>query len=402
MQKTYEVVIVGGGVSGAACAIELTQGKARLLGESVLIVERCDRLLKKLTATGNGQGNLTNFSLGTGDYHGNENFIRGFFAKTENLQDYFASLGVPLIFTESGKAYPASKQASAVTDVLRAHLENNGVETVTGEKVLSVKKEKRFFTLKTDKGAFTAKRVVLAFGGAAAKQFGTDGSSYKLATDFGHGLTDLKPSIVQLKTEREPIKGLKGIKANARVTLFDGDKPVKSALGDVLFTEYGLSGSAAFSVSSYLCEAKNPYVKIEFLPEFDTAETERAIAAAANSPLRKTNPYACVVNKKIGETLLKTARDKSVKGLTYALKNFTLKITGTLGFDSAQTTHGGINADEIDYNSMESKLIKDLYVTGEAVDVDGDCGGYNLSFAFLSGVKAAKQIKKSVNNQTNQ
>ena len=135
------------------------------------------------------------------------------------------------------------------------------------------------------------------------------------------------------------------------------------------------------------------------MPEFDIDATESALVAAARSPLYKINPYACVVNKKIGEALYKTARDKSVKSLAYALKNFTLKVTGTLGFDSAQTTHGGINADEIDYNSMESKLIKNLYIIGEALDVDGDCGGYNLSFAFLSGVKAANSIKNSIKNE---
>ncbi len=399
MQTSYEVVIVGGGVSGAACAIELTRGKTRFNGENVLIAERNDRLLKKLTATGNGQGNLTNSSLGARDYHGNENFIRGFFAEQEDLKGYFESLGVPIVYTESGKAYPASKQASAVTDALRAHLESADVKTVTGAKVMSVKKEKDVFIVKTDKAAFTAKRVVLAFGGAAAKQFGTDGTSYNLATELGHGLTDLKPSIVQLKTEREPIKGLKGIKACARVTLFDGAKPIKSATGDVLFTEYGVSGSAIFSISSYLWQTRNPYIKTEFLPEFDIDATESALVAAARSPLYKINPYACVVNKKIGEALYKTVRDKSVKSLAYALKNFTLKVTGTLGFDSAQTTHGGINADEIDYNSMESKLIKNLYIIGEALDVDGDCGGYNLSFAFLSGVKAANSIKNSIKNE---
>lgn len=399
MQTPYEVVIVGGGVSGAACAIELTRGKARFNGENVLIAERSDRLLKKLTATGNGQCNLTNSSLGARDYHGNENFIRGFFTGQEDLKGYFESLGIPIAYTESGKAYPASKQASAVTDVLRAHLESAGVKTVTGSKVLSIKKEKGVFIVKNDKAGFTAKRVVLAFGGAAAKQFGTDGTSYNLATGFSHGLTELKPSIVQLKTEREPIKGLKGIKASARITLLDGTKPIKSATGDVLFTEYGVSGSAVFAVSSYLWEVENPYIKAEFLPEFDNEATENALVAAARSPLYKTNPYACVVNKKIGEALYKTARDKSVKSLAYALKNFTLKVTGTLGFDNAQTTHGGINADEIDYNSMESKLTENLYIIGEALDVDGDCGGYNLSFAFLSGVKAAKSIKNSFKNE---
>ena len=236
--------------------------------------------------------------------------------------------------------------------------------------------------------------MVFAFGGSAGKQFGTDGSSYGILNDFGHKTTALYPSLVQIKTEREKIKGLKGLKEYARCSAFDGDKLLKTAVGDVMFNDYGVTGSAIFQISGHFAKVKNPILKIEFLPELKIEQIVEILKNAdKNSPIYTENAYSGIINKRIGQSVLKTVQNKNYYSLASALKNFSLKVTGSLGFDNAQVTKGGINTKDINSNDYQSKLVKGFYVIGEALDVDGDCGGYNLSFAFSSGVKCARAIK---------
>ncbi|MBR1983198.1 MAG: NAD(P)/FAD-dependent oxidoreductase, partial [Clostridia bacterium] len=228
----------------------------------------------------------------------------------------------------------------------------------------------------------------------AGKQFGTDGSSYSLLNVFGHKTTNLYPSLVQIKTEREKIRGLKGLKEYALCTACDGDLPLKSALGDVMFTDYGVSGSAIFQISGHFAKAKNPILSIEFLPDLTIDQIAEILKNAdKNSPIYNENAYLGIINKRIGLSILKTVQNKNYYSLAKALKNFTLKVTGSLGFDNAQVTKGGIQTKDVNSSDYQSKLKKGIYVIGEALDVDGDCGGYNLSFAFSSGVKCARAIK---------
>lgn len=394
--KKYKVVIVGGGASGLACAVELTRGKNALLGSDVLILERNDRLAKKLTVTGNGQGNITNASLLACNFYGEKKFIDSFIEQTKkyDVRKYFYGLGLATTVDKVGRVYPMSKQASAVSDVLRAHLSNKGVEVKLSSEVLEVNNTGDEFIISTSNGKYYSEKIVFAFGGSVAKQFGTDGSAYKLLLNFGHSVTKLYPSLVQIKTNLTKIRGLKGLKENAKITAFDGEKEIASANGEILFTEYGISGNAVFSISGHLMKAKNPWVRVSFLPEVDDEMLVEILKNSnKNSPLYNENAFAGIINKMIGKAVIKNAESNSVYSLAYSAKNFDLSVTGSLGFNFAQVTKGGINTKDIDPNTYQSKLVSDAYVIGEALDVDGDCGGYNLTFAWISGIVSANVIK---------
>lgn len=396
MQKIFKTAIVGGGAAGLICAIELLDGKNALSGEDVLILERGDRVGKKLIATGNGQGNLSNENLGEEFYYGDKAFIKSFVSRLNeiDLKDYFYKLGIPLTASKDGKLYPLSKQASAVLDVIRAYLEYKKCVTYTGKRVTNIQKTDDGYVIFVDKEKFFAEKVVVATGGSAGKQFGTDGTSYKLMEALGHKKTELYPSLVQLKTETEKIKGLKGLKEVARVTAFVGRKPIKSATGDVLFTEYGVSGNAIFQISACIAGLKDAYLIIEFLPDLTYSETEDVLEQRKAKKFIKDEDLLCgILNKRVGQAVLKASKSKEVVDVAYTIKNFKLKVTGSLDFNYAQVTRGGIATDKVNPNTMESELSSGLYIVGEALDVDGDCGGYNLTFAFVSGIIAARSIK---------
>ncbi len=400
MGKMFNTAIVGGGASGLMTAIELLCGENALLGQDVLVLERCDRVGKKLIATGNGQGNLMNQDFGAKFYRGEKSFVQTFVDKAVSidLEKYLYDLGIPLCTLKDGKKYPLSRQASAVLDIFRAILERKGCNTQTDAKVTDIVAKNGYYILKTSKGDFKAKSVVLAFGGKAQKQFGTDGTGYGLAESFGHKKTALYPSLVQLKTETSIIRGLKGLKEVASVTAYVNENKLCSSTGDLLFTDYGVSGSTIFQISAYLKGDKNEYLRVEFLPELDESEIEKILIDRERQGFLDKNDMLCgLLNKRIGQAVLKSAKSNSVKDVAHAIKDFRLNVVGTLGFDYAQVTKGGIATDTIDPLTMESMLQKNLYIIGEALDVDGDCGGYNITFAFISGIISARGIKAKNN-----
>lgn len=402
MKNTFKVIIVGGGASGLFCALELLRSKNSILGEEILILEKNDRVGKKIVATGNGQGNLSNVNVGEEFYHGDKSFVQEFLSnlKDINIQDYLKDLGIYLTTDKDGKQYPLSKQANAFLDVIRGYLGYKGVVINVGEQVDKVDKSGELFNVYTSKGKYNAQYVVLAFGGKAGPQYGTDGSSYSLAKNLGHKVTELYPSLVQLKTDTQVIKGLRGLKERVKVTAYDANVKLKESVGEILFTEYGISGNAIFSISGYLTSAKNPSVKIEFLPDFTQEQVEEILVRREYlNHIEREDKLIGLINKKIGQAIVKKCKTDSPREISQAVKNFTLKITGNLGFNYAQVTKGGVETQHIESSSMQSKLVKGLYVVGEALNIDGDCGGYNLTFAFVSGILSARNIKENLRGE---
>ena len=395
----YKVAIVGGGASGLLLATELCSFEKAISGKDILILERLDRVGKKLISTGNGQGNLSNKVISEKNYYGEENFIKQAVKTIHgvNIVDYLYKIGIPTTCDEDGKIYPVSKQASAVLDILRANLLSKGVNIVCDRYVTDIYKNEDNFTLISQE-KYHAKNVVLAFGGKSAKQFGTDGTSYNLAQKFGHTLTSLYPSLVQLKTDTTHIKGLNGLKERVKATAIINGKEVKSAQGDLLFTEYGVSGNVVFSLSSVICGQTNAKIKIEFLPNLDNKNLLKIL-----SDKQKLTPYipfneilVGIINKKIGQKLIKDYKLNTIEKVVEKLKNFTIDVIEPLGFNNSQVTKGGINTLDIDPTTYQSKKCKNLYIVGEALNVDGDCGGYNLTFAFCSAIASAKAIKNQL------
>jgi len=402
--KTITTAIIGGGAAGLIVATALKNSK------NTILFERGERLGRKLSATGNGQGNLTNLAALQTDYFSvcgfgekqAKNILRTY--DQNSFCQYLRALGVLTFADERGRVYPTGRQASSITDALRFCVAARGIDVRLSAQVVDIKPSGDGFilTVKTTEGEerYFAKNVALCVGGKAAKNFGTDGTAYALAEKLGHSVTALYPSLVQLKTQTTYIKTLKGLRVNdGGLTAFIGGENICSLRGDVIFTDYGVSGDAVFRISAFLTNKigrENVQLQIDFLPEF----TEDTVLATlqekrASFPDLPTQELLCgIVNNQIGRTILKRA-DGDLKKAAAFTKAFPLEVTGSLGFDYAQVTKGGIPMSEVD-EILQSKLQNGLYFAGEILDVDGQCGGFNLQWAYSSARTIAAALDEKI------
>ena len=395
-----KIGVIGGGASGLIAAISAARSKAE-----VSIYERCDRVGRKILATGNGRCNYTNINADIKNYHGeNPDFVRD--AKNsfwvEETKAFFEELGMLTKVENEGKAYPYSLQASAVLDVLRFEAERLGINIITDFEVSELKKTDKGFFIKAYSGEVArADKVILAAGGKASPSLGSNGSGYDIAKALGHTITKTFPALVQVRTETELVKALKGIKTDAAVRYKNGNIRAES-VGEVLFCDYGLSGPAVFNISRLCSEYKNGEIILDLLPEIDYNSLRELLKKRRSQKRNLENFFVGMINKKIGMTVMKyagvlpysrnadTLSDKEINRLCEGLKSFKLKVTGTMSWNNAQVTAGGIATDEVDSKTFESKLCPGLYIVGEILDIDGDCGGYNLQWAWAGGFIAGK------------
>lgn len=370
-----KIFIIGGGAAGMACAVRLARA-----GESVTVAERGPRLGRKLSATGNGQGNVTNLHQGISHYVTDDPAKAARILErypAEETVSFLQSMGGIFLPDGRGRVYPAGRQASAVTDLFRRELCGHGVAVFLEKRVERlVWTGNRFSVDGTEADA-----VVLAAGGKAAPEFGTDGTAYPLAQAFGHTVTPLSPALVPLRCEG-PIRGLKGIRTDAELTVLRAGKSVFCGRGDVLFTDTGVSGDAVFRASSVAQEGD--LLSIDLLP--DVSE-ERLGAVCGNA---REDELLCVVPNGLGRVLARLAAGDPA-ALCRLIKRFPLKVTGTLGFSRAQVTRGGIPLAETD-ECLQSNFRRGLFFAGEILNVDGECGGYNLQWAFASAAAAAEGV----------
>ena len=400
-RETFKVAIIGGGASGLMLATLLSQ---KIGGQNVALIEKNQRVGKKLLSTGNGQCNFANKNLNTANFYGeNPQFSAYAIEKfgVSSLLEFYSGLGIlPLL--DGDKYYPYSKQASSVLDALRFKIESLKTRVFLDLKVESVVKKDGVFELSLSNGeSVYSTNVVLAVGGKSSSYLGSDGSSYKLYQNFGHTVTGLYPSLVQLKCDAKRIRGLKGLKQKVKVTANGIAKKV--AVGDVMFTDYGLSGNSIFSISPCFA-GRNGEIEIDFCP---TIEKERLIEFL-NDKVKNCPYLTCeylflgIINAKISSALLRnqgfdlTEKITSVDILkaVQCVKNYKVEILGTMGFDNSQVTRGGLRTFEFDDKTMQSKLANGLYAIGEVLDIDGDCGGYNLQWAYSSASVACESIVK--------
>ena len=391
-----ETLILGGGAAGLFCALRLSG--------TALLLEKGPRVGRKLSATGNGQGNLTNENMSPEAYFPAKNrpFVRDCLQKfgKRELLSFFTDAGAIFVADEKGRVYPSGRQASALTDLLRYSLDASKKTVVTDCRVMSLQKSGGGFAARCMVGGeeriFYGKNAVICTGGKAAANFGTNGDGYALARAFGHTVTPLYPSLVQLKTDTKYTKTLKGKRVHCRIS-FPGAKPGKvSFVGDVIFTDYGISGDAVFRLSAFITDGVkgDTTVVLDFLPNVDIEELRKVLERKkASGKIPDGELFCGILDNQVGRAVLRRARETDADA-AFLAKHFTLGVTGSLGYDYAQVTKGGVDLSEVDEN-MQSRLVKGLYFAGEVLDVDGECGGYNLQWAFTSAAIAAGSINNA-------
>ena len=396
------VCVIGGGAAGMLAALTAAEN-----GHRVLLLERQSRVGRKLLATGNGRCNLSNYHVSPAHYHGGAgfcDFALSQFDVGETLQ-YFASLGLLTVSEASGRIYPMSNMAGSVLDVLRYALERPEIDLQTSQTVTAVRKMPEGFSVKTETDTFSARRLILAAGGAAGSKVGGGMDGYRLAKSLGHRRTALYPSLVQLKTDPTYPRALKGVKAQCGISICRGSQVLARNSGEVLFTEYGVSGPAIFDLSrSVSAGGSDLTCLLNFFPDWEEAEvlhwlSQRQAAMAAHEA---STLLTGSCHTRLGQMICKSAgfTNQRAAGLTRddlrriarQATHFALPITGTCGFDQAQVTAGGLDTSEFDPRTLQSRLVPGLYACGELLDIDGDCGGYNLQWAWSSGRLAGKLL----------
>ena len=399
------IAIIGAGASGMAAALAAAENE----NNQIILLERQARVGRKLQATGNGRCNLSNIHAAEGGYHGNAPaFVEpavSAFSPQETLR-WFATLGLFTVVEDSGKVYPYSDQANSVVDVLRLALVKDNITLKTGYEVTKIQKTDHGFAITNGEEPITCDKLIIACGGLAGSKLGGTMSGYKLLAKLGHRCTKLRPSLVQIKSSWPELPSLKGVRTNCNVQIFHNTEPYAQSRGELQLTEHGISGPVIFEISRDVCAERGKWIaKLDFLPHISAADLNAELQRRRATNLPMEELLTGILHNRLGRVLTKTA---GIKGKQYAnqisnaelqevvacVKSLEIDLTEPLGMDSAQVTAGGVLTDGFDPNTMESKLVPGLYACGEVLDIDGDCGGYNLQWAWSSGRMAGLHAGK--------
>lgn len=391
------VLIVGGGASGMAASITAAEH-----GAETVLLERQSRLGRKLLAAGNGRCNLSNVHADGAVYHGEDPFFcRPALQRfgTSDTLNWFRKMGLLTITEPSGRVYPWSDQANSVLDVLRFTVERRGVRVVTGCEVKKVWVRREGYLLKTTAGDFAGDRLIIAAGGAAGGRLGGTDLGYRLLESLGHHKTPLYPALVQLTVEGGATRALKGVRAQAALEVRRGSTVMVRGAGEVQFTETGVSGPAVFDVSRAVSSGGTGLLlRLDLLPHLEREALFALLRTrrSALPDLTADDLLTGMLHNRLGRVMVKNAGisggapvgtldDETLARVAETVKAFTLTLNGTQGFDSAQVTAGGMTVAEFEARTLESRIHPGLYACGEVLDVDGDCGGFNLQWAWSSG-----------------
>ncbi len=410
MTRNLHIAIIGGGASGLMAAIMAARAGAR-----VTILERADRVGKRILATGNGRCNLSNINAAVNHYHG-EN--PGFAApalqvfSVEKTREFFDGLGCGTIVEDDGKVYPLTLQASTVLDVLRFEVERCGCTVLSDSEVTEIVNNEKGFQIHLSKSSHSVDRVVVAAGGKAAPQLGGNDSGMYFLESFGHTICPTYPALVPLKTDCSFLKQIKGTKIDAVLELSAKGKRLLVENGELLFTDYGFSGPPIIQLSLAANRALNrdEHVKIslDLFPEWTLEQLKKNLrdrfTARPDDPLEKA--LIGFIHKKLIPAVIDGAGiavsnipssqmgSKEIDRLASFVKRWTSSVLGSLPWRDAQLMAGGISTEDFSAETMESALVPGLYACGEVLDIAGDCGGYNLQWAwssgYLAGIHAAR------------
>lgn len=406
----HNIIIVGGGASGITAAIA-----AKDRGLDVAILEGTDRVGKKILTTGNGRCNITNKNMSLNRYYSSNKEFFNHTLKNFSLNDtinFFYSLGLPIVDLEDGKMYPMSLQASSVLDILRLALNERDIPMYLSSKVKSVKKIKdRFQLTTTDENIFYCDKLILSCGGKSAPNTGSDGSGFTLAQSLGHKIIPPVPGLVQLKLKYNKLKALSGIKFDGVAEAYVNNTSIRKEFGELLFTDYGISGPPVLQLSSKisraLYEKKSVTLLVDMCPNIEYEELKNFLENHWGTFNYRSvyESLVGVINKKLIPIVLKeseisdihkpcielTWKEKS--SLLNLLKRWEFEVYDTNSFSNSQVTCGGVDTAYVNSETLESTIVPNLYFTGEVLDVHGDCGGFNLQWAWSSGYLVGNTLK---------
>ena len=310
-------------------------------------------------------------------------------------------MGLVTYADEFGRVYPKCNQSSAVLDTLRNNLRLNDIDEFTDRKVIDIAVEENFKVV-TNSGEFFSKRIIIACGGRSSPNLGSDGSMFEVIERLGHSFTEISPALCPINVKSDIIKSLKGVRAKGKVSVVNKGKVINSDLGEIQFTENSISGICAFNLSGLNYDT----VRVSLLPDMSKNEIINMLKKRREmlKDLTVDNFLLSIFNSKLSVVLLKKSNinsfnrrcadisNKEIEELAHNINNLDFKATGKNDFGRSQVTKGGIPANEINIETMESLYIPNLYFCGEVLDIDGICGGYNLQFAFASGIKAGQTL----------
>ena len=399
-----KIIVVGGGCSGVVAAIN-----AKNKDNEVVILERNNTLLKKLLLTGNGRCNYFNEIYSIDNYHSNNMDLVNDFISDKNItmsKEFFDNLGiVPKI--KNGYYYPYSNQAVSIKDILVNEVNRLGIKVIYDTYVEDIEKEDKFI-IKTNNEEYICDKLILSTGSFAYPKTGSDGHGYSILEKLGHTIIKPVPALVQLNANSKYLKDWDGVRSDVYLELFEDGEYLTKEEGEIQFTNYGISGICTFNLSHFISrgleENKKYVVKINFVPFIKTLISPWLYEYVNKN--KEKDIYELLegfLNKKLIPIILKESNIKSSKKydeltkeekvkLINSLRHFKVEITSTKGFDSSQVCNGGVSLDEININTMESKIVKDLYIIGELLDINGNCGGYNLTECWISGILSGKSI----------
>ena len=403
-------IIIGAGASGLLASILIARS-----GTTVTLLEQNSKVGKKILVSGNGKCNIGNVDITPQRYHSEnplfvEELLQGY--SSMEIRKLFDSMGVDIVEGKDGKLFPMSMQASSVVEILLYEAQRVGVTIVCDCAVQSIAKEADSFALQTSQGDRVAKRVILATGSAAAPRLGGNMSGMEMATALGHRLIPSYPSLVQLCSDEEWVKQASGVKVDAAVKLYANSEYISQKRGDILFTNYGISGLAILDISRDVSLQLAQYayceLSLDIWPEYSKEKLTNFLLSRIDKESDKPLDIWLlgILNKKLIPVLLEQSKSKvtiesqlnrkEISKLVYTIKNLKLSISDTKGFAGAEVATGGVDTLEVDARTMQSKLVNNLYFAGEILDVDGDRGGFNFHFAWVCAMRVARGVAKGV------
>ena len=404
----FDVIIIGGGASGLFCSSLIKRNAPHL---SVTVLEKQQTVGKKLLATGNGRCNLTNINANPNFYHGTFKQscaeVLAQFTPTD-LLEHLKNIGMITTSDSEGRVYPLSKHSATVLDVLLLECKNSGVNIICDNFVSNIKSVNNTFSITTNATEYKCSSLIVATGSKATPETGADDSILSTLDKFGHNTTTLSPALCPVYVKSKTLFALKGVRATGKVSLIHNNKILKSEEGEIQFTDKTLSGICIFNLSRLANSLDKSTISVSLLPFMTKEEITKMLESAKNrltpdSPAENIlvgvfqRKLSCALLKEAGinkDTNISALSKKEIYSLSELINDWRFEVIPSNDFKRAQVVSGGIDGTELNAHTMESNKQKNLYIIGEAVDIDGDCGGFNLHFAFASAFCAAKSIAK--------